>query len=355
MSIEAMNWVLTQAPDLPASLQPVLMGLASHAHGDGTHAYPSQDRLAFYARKSERQIRRDLEQLEELGLIERGDQRVVAHIDPRHRPIVWNLAMWLVREVPSRFLPRYAQRVVPEALTAPDRSVEESIVRSREDVDVPPEQAVQGNPDIQGGHGGHSGGTSRAVRGDTHVPLTIREPSVKPLKEKPARQPVGQLTGGDHSDTAQAGWLDESRKILRSASTGLGTRTPTGGITNQLVTETCAALARGWTPTAVETALRSSLSGVTDVGRVWLARLSRDLAGAPTAVPFGFAQPGDSEGAVDPELAQVRAASLARREAQIARMLERRQEAAKFGHGVAETIVEPTTLKLPWMTQHPGE
>lgn len=150
---------------------------------------------------------------------------------------------------------------------------------------------------------------------------------------RPASQPPFNPPGGDHDSAAQAGWLDESRKILRSASTGLGTRTPTGGIANQLVTETCAALARGWTPTAVETALRSSLSGVTDVGRVWLARLSRDLAGAPTAVPFGFAQPGDPVTDVDPELAQVRAASLARREAQLARQLERRQAAARFGHG----------------------
>lgn len=150
---------------------------------------------------------------------------------------------------------------------------------------------------------------------------------------RPASQPPFNPPGGDHDSAAQAGWIDESRKILRSASTGLGTRTPTGGIANQLVTETCAALARGWTPTAVETALRSSLAGVTDVGRVWLARLTRDLSGAPTAVPFGFTPVTDSGPGVDPELAQVRAASLARRQAQLARQMERRQAAARFGHG----------------------
>jgi len=329
MSIEAMNWVLTQAPDLPAALQPVLMGLASHAHGDGTNAYPSQDRLAFYARKGERQIRRDLEQLEELGLIVRGDQRVVAHIDARYRPIVWNLAMWLVRDIPERFLPRYAQRTVPNGRVPADRFREDSLVHLREVLQDPPEPAQQDNRDIQGGHVGHSGGTYTTFRGVVHVPLTIREP-----KEEPTRPPApDQPPGGDHASAAQAGGTDQSRQILRNASAGLGNRTPTGPIAGRLITEVTAALSRGWTPTAVETALKSPLNGVTDVGRVWLTRLNRDLAGAPTAVPFGFTAPGDPGAGVDPELARVRADSLARREAQLARQLERREAAARFGHG----------------------
>jgi len=329
MSIEAMNWVLTQAPDLPASLQPVLMGLASHAHGDGTNAYPSQDRLAFYARKSERQIRTDLERLEELGLIVRGDQRVVAHIDARYRPIVWNLAMWLVRDIPERFLPRYAQRGQPNGRVPADSSREEAVNHSREEADFLPEPASQGEPDIQGGSTAQSGGKYSASRGEVGFPLTIREP-----KEEPTRPPApDQPPGGDHESAAQAGGTDQSRQILRNASHGLGTRTPAGAIAGRLITEVTAALGRGWTPTAVETTLKSPLNGVTDVGRVWLTRLNRDLAGAPTAVPFGFAAPGDPAPDVDPELARVRADSLTRREAQLARQLERRAAAARFGHG----------------------
>lgn len=163
---------------------------------------------------------------------------------------------------------------------------------------------------------------------------TNREPDEDLTKEdqNPARQLVPQPPGGDHDSAAQAGGNEEeARKILRSASNGLGQHTPGPAIAGRLITETAATLARGWTPTVVETTLRASLAGVTDVGRVWLARLGRDLAGSPTAAPFGA---GDGAPA-DSELARVRAESVARREAQVARMLERRQAAARFGHGVA--------------------
>ena len=176
----------------------------------------------------------------------------------------------------------------------------------------------------------HPRAPQRTVKNQTN-----EEPDVDLTREEPARQLVDQPPGGDHDSAAQAGGTEEeARKILRSASTGLGDRTPAANLAGRLITETAAALARGWTAKAVETALRSSLTGVTDVGRVWLSRLGRDLAGAPTAAPFGFVGAGDGTPSVDPEVAQVRAASLARREAQLARMLERRQAAARFGHGV---------------------
>jgi len=163
---------------------------------------------------------------------------------------------------------------------------------------------------------------------------TKEQPDEDLTREEPTRPPApDQPPGGDHTGAAQAGETDQSRQILRAASAGLGARTPSGPIASRLITEVAAALTRGWTPTAVETALKSPLNGVTDVGRVWLTRLNRDLAGAPTAVPFGFAAPGDPAADVDPELARVRAESLARREAQLARQLARRAAAAKFGHG----------------------
>ncbi|WP_143193990.1 hypothetical protein [Micromonospora sp. CB01531] len=49
MSIEAVSWALSDAPDVPPSCLAVLIGLANHAHADGRGAFPSQERLAFYA------------------------------------------------------------------------------------------------------------------------------------------------------------------------------------------------------------------------------------------------------------------------------------------------------------------
>jgi hypothetical protein len=109
LSIQALAWVLDETPDLPPNLFGVLCGLANHADADGRGAYPSVDRLAFYSRKSRRQVQTDLAKLRELRLITEGDQRLVAHIDPRYRPIVYDLAL-------DRRRPRYVK-----STTAPEQ------------------------------------------------------------------------------------------------------------------------------------------------------------------------------------------------------------------------------------------
>jgi hypothetical protein len=96
-----MAWVLNDAPGLPANAFGTLMGLANHADHEGRGARAAQATLGKYARKTDRQIRRDLTELEELGLIRRGDQRLVAHLPPMKRPIVWDLAMELRETVDS--------------------------------------------------------------------------------------------------------------------------------------------------------------------------------------------------------------------------------------------------------------
>lgn len=93
MSVEAIAWVLNEAPDVPPQLVGTLVGLANHASPDGRNAYPSQARLAKYTRKSERQVRRDLSDLAARGLIRRGNQRIVEHLPIDRRPVVYNLAM----------------------------------------------------------------------------------------------------------------------------------------------------------------------------------------------------------------------------------------------------------------------
>ena len=91
MSIRAMLWVFDEAEDLPAHLVSTLLALAEQSSGDDHHAYPGQERLAHRTRKTVRQIRRDLEALERLDLITKGDQQYVAHIRMDRRPLVWSL------------------------------------------------------------------------------------------------------------------------------------------------------------------------------------------------------------------------------------------------------------------------
>jgi hypothetical protein len=93
MSIEALSWALHDADVSDATEVLVLLGIANHTNRDGTGARAGQATLARYARCSIRTVRRKLVDLEERGLIRRGDQRAVDHIPSQFRPIVWDLVL----------------------------------------------------------------------------------------------------------------------------------------------------------------------------------------------------------------------------------------------------------------------
>jgi Helix-turn-helix domain len=93
MSIKAMTWALREAPDVPASCVAILIGLSAHVDDNGRNAYPSESTLAEYTRKTVRQVRRDLRELERLGLIRRGDQSAVSRLPPQYRPTVYDVAL----------------------------------------------------------------------------------------------------------------------------------------------------------------------------------------------------------------------------------------------------------------------
>jgi hypothetical protein len=88
-----MKWAMEFAPPMPSQLVPVLCGLAYHADSKGRGSYPAVPRLAAYACKATRQVRRDLRQLEDLKLIREGDQSKAAHLPADKRPTVYDLAM----------------------------------------------------------------------------------------------------------------------------------------------------------------------------------------------------------------------------------------------------------------------
>jgi hypothetical protein len=102
VSVQAITWVLEDAPDLPPHLVGTLLGLANHADRHGRGCYPGQATLAFYTRKADRAIRKDLVQLLGLELIRRGDQRLVQHIAADERPVVYDLALERTRARPAK-------------------------------------------------------------------------------------------------------------------------------------------------------------------------------------------------------------------------------------------------------------
>ncbi|MFJ2676349.1 hypothetical protein [Streptomyces sp. NPDC087525] len=120
MSSEAMKWAIENAPPMPSQLVPVLTGLAHHADSKGRGSFPSVPRLAAYACKAPRQVRRDLRQLEDLKLIREGDQSKAAHLPADKRPTVYDLVM---------------ERVVPGGRVGADdqtRASARSLASSRE-------------------------------------------------------------------------------------------------------------------------------------------------------------------------------------------------------------------------------
>lgn len=181
MTIEALTWAIRDAPDVPASCMAVLVGLANHAHADGTDAYPSVDHLAHYARKSERAVQRDLRELEELGLIRRGDQRAAYKYEPRYRPVVYDLAVERTRE---EWVPKYKRDQAARLAAAEGHATQ------------PDERAARGDGSVTPG----SGVTPTVARGDADGRSGVTETSPKPSQEPTQEPPSPTERESAHAD-----------------------------------------------------------------------------------------------------------------------------------------------------------
>lgn len=183
-----MAWAIEDAPPMPAQLVATLVGLANHADKGGKAAYPSMATLSAYTCKSERSVRRDLRQLEELGLIRAGDPDVVKHLPADRRPEVYDLCM---------------ERVVAggragndEGTRASARTLASSRARggkkkassdeARADVDVRADADVRADVDVTDGR------TPTSQRADAHVTdggtPTSAKPSLEPSLNRPQNQ-----------------------------------------------------------------------------------------------------------------------------------------------------------------------
>lgn len=101
MSFEAVGWALRTAP-AKGNAQVVLIALAERAGGDFgpfEAAFPSHQTLAQEAQVSASTVKRVLRDLEERGVIRRGNQNIpqVLGFRPDRRPVVWNLNQYATR------------------------------------------------------------------------------------------------------------------------------------------------------------------------------------------------------------------------------------------------------------------
>lgn len=95
MSLQSMIWALHLKPaDLDGvhdGAHLTLVLLADYMDPTGRGAWPSVETLAHARGVSTRSIRRHLEQLEEAGLVVRGDQTAARLVPANRRPVVWDL------------------------------------------------------------------------------------------------------------------------------------------------------------------------------------------------------------------------------------------------------------------------
>lgn len=142
MSIKVITWVREHAPtENPAELC-ILYSLADRANDDGEGCWPSVATLAQESRCSQRTVQRHLRNLEDRGLIRKGDQRMVEKYRADRRPVVWDL----------------------------------NLAARRSDAGCQSDTSLQS----RGDNSGANGVTNQASRGDTVVTQTINKPIIKP-------------------------------------------------------------------------------------------------------------------------------------------------------------------------------
>lgn len=309
MSVEAIAWALNHAPDLPPSLLGTLIGLANHAHADGTGAYPTQGTLAWYTRKDERQVRRDLKKLQDLKLIERGDQRMVAHIPRDERPVVYTLCVWRMRDPRPR--PGRPGRPAKETPAQPVDNAGGNPGTSAPPLFMDPDTVgqtghekpgdVDDRPDVQGKTGGHPGHKP----GDVDVRLTV--PDQPSMNRPPAQRSVddaaaapGASTRGEDSSNDEVQWTIRAGEVLRDVTAEISpSRLPRGTQFNHLLDLTVAALRDGWRPGALTSKLTArELGTAQDLYEVLRHRLLQ--LGSPPAPPTVYRAPAPAVPAVLP-------------------------------------------------------
>ena len=199
-----MTWALENAPVTDATALLVLIALADRASEDGTAAFPSQEWIAQRARCSVRTVRRKLADLEDAGIIRKGDPRYVQHIRQDRRPTVWNVCMWQGTTGHNR-VPSSTER--PDTGDRGDKLSGRTepcpvVPPEREDITVsyPPKSGrtpVVERPDTGDRTTGHLWSNDRTQLCPTNRPepsLTVPEPSIYPESETTPEIAVTQTT-----------------------------------------------------------------------------------------------------------------------------------------------------------------
>lgn len=183
MSIHASNHVWTLKLE-NATRKLVLLRFADHAHDDGTAAWCGIRKVAEFAECDERTAKRHVKWLVEHGHMREGDQRHVDHIEPRRRPIVYDLAMseatrreWEAMNAAGVNGRREAAKVAGARGAAASAQVRRGDKMSPHDLPSTGAESTgdKMSPHSRGDSADPSGVTNQAEWGDTGVTQTTQE------------------------------------------------------------------------------------------------------------------------------------------------------------------------------------
>jgi hypothetical protein len=212
MSIEASSFVLSLSMGRGNGLRKlILLGFANHAHKHGRGAYPSTQSIADYAECDVRTVQRHVGWLLERGHLHEGDQRMVDHLDPRYRPIVYDVAMSdeQIEQWAAEGGPAAGSRARAAQAGRRGRQTSGQVIRG-DNLSPPADGEL---PQVsRGDNDGGLGVTDHAFRGDTRVTRTVQEPSTEqssssPVPASAAVAPAAQHGGGTN-DQSPADVLD---------------------------------------------------------------------------------------------------------------------------------------------------
>lgn len=197
MSLRATLWALYEAPAKDPTARLVLVVLADHAGDDGRDAFPSVARIASAIEVSDRSVQRHLRDLEEAGLIVKGDQdRVKAAIKRGDRqPVCYDLQLGVVRG--DNMTPRDPDGVTP-ASPRDDNGVTSTSPRDPDGV----------TPVTERGDTGVANGVTPAS------PEPKDEPKEEP-EERPADKPPDDSTSSGEATPMPSLSDEEIHKITR--------------------------------------------------------------------------------------------------------------------------------------------
>ena len=235
MSIEASSFVLGLSMGRGNGIRKlILLGFANHADKHGQGAYPSTQTIADYGECDVRTVQRHVGWLLANGFLHEGDQQMVDHLDPRYRPIVYDVAMspdqihlWAAGAGPPSGNRVRAAQVGRRGGRASSQVARGDRLTPLSENESP--QVTRGDrlspleTERRGDNSSGSGVTNPAFRGDTGVTRTVHEPSREPSSSSPApasaaAAPAAQR-GGGVNDQPPAGALNLLPEIIRNHPT----------------------------------------------------------------------------------------------------------------------------------------